>query len=55
MFEFTEEDLKANKRGQLSASQREWLKMCGTGGVRRKLFLVWRSRSSQDLRFSGCA
>jgi hypothetical protein len=26
MFEFTEDDLKANKRGQLSASQREWLK-----------------------------
>lgn len=25
MFEFTEEDLKANQRGQLSPSQREWL------------------------------
>jgi len=27
MYEFTEEDLKFNKRGQLSPSQREWLKM----------------------------
>jgi hypothetical protein len=26
MFEFTEEDLKANKRGLLSPSQKEWLK-----------------------------
>lgn len=34
MFEFTEEDLKANKRGQLSPSQREWLKGIA-GGVRR--------------------
>ena len=31
MFEFTEEDLKANKRGQLSASQREWLKGIAQG------------------------
>ena len=31
MFEFTEEDLKANKRGQLSASQREWLKGVARG------------------------
>jgi len=27
MFEFTEEDLKFNKRGQVSPRQREWLKM----------------------------
>ena len=26
MYEFTEEDLKFNKRGQLSPSQKEWLK-----------------------------
>lgn len=31
MFEFTEEDLKANKRGQLSRSQREWLKGIARG------------------------
>lgn len=34
MFEFTEDDLKANKRGQLSQSQKEWLKSVA-GGVRR--------------------
>ena len=27
MYEFTEEDLKYNKRGQLSPNQCEWLKM----------------------------
>ena len=31
MYEFTEEDLKHNKRGQLSPSQREWLKMIAHG------------------------
>jgi hypothetical protein len=31
MFEFTEEDLKANKRGQPSTSQREWLKSIARG------------------------
>jgi hypothetical protein len=31
MFEFTEEDLKANKRGQLSPSQKEWLKSIAQG------------------------
>jgi hypothetical protein len=31
MFEFTEDDLKANKRGHLSASQREWLKSVAQG------------------------
>jgi hypothetical protein len=31
MFEFTEEDLKANKRGQLSQSQKEWLKSIAQG------------------------
>jgi hypothetical protein len=31
MFEFTAEDLKANKRGQLSSSQREWLKSIARG------------------------
>jgi len=31
MFEFTEEDLKANKRGLLSPSQREWLKSIAQG------------------------
>lgn len=41
MFEFTEEDLKANKRGQLSPSQKEWLKMIGQGGVKMQGFNVW--------------
>src|SRR5215211_6003706 len=31
MFEFTQEDLNANKRGQLSTSQREWLKSIARG------------------------
>lgn len=41
MFEFNEEDLKINKRGQLSPSQKEWLKMVGKGGVRVQGFNVW--------------
>jgi hypothetical protein len=41
MFEFDEEDLKINKRGQLSPSQKEWLKMVGKGGVRVQGFNVW--------------
>jgi hypothetical protein len=41
MFEFTEEDLKINKRGQLSPSQREWLNMIGKGGVRLQSFNIW--------------
>ena len=41
MFEFTEDDLKANKRGQLSPRQREWLKMVGKGGIRLQGFNVW--------------
>ena len=31
MFEFTEDDLKANKRGQLSQSQKDWLKNVAQG------------------------
>jgi hypothetical protein len=31
MFEFTEEDLKINKRGQLSKSQTDWLKSIARG------------------------
>ena len=31
MYEFTEEDLKYNKRGQLSPKQLEWLKMVAHG------------------------
>ena len=31
MFEFTEEDLKYNKHGQLSPSQKEWLKTIARG------------------------
>lgn len=41
MYEFTEADLKFNKRGQLSPSQKEWLKMIGKGGVRVQRFNVW--------------
>jgi len=41
MFEFTAEDVKANKRGQLSPGQQEWLKMIGKGGVRMQGFNVW--------------
>jgi len=41
MFEFTEEDLKINKRGQLSQSQKDWLKNIATGGVRVQGFNVW--------------
>jgi hypothetical protein len=39
MFEFTDEDLRLNKRGQLSAPQKEWLKMVA-GGVRS---FSWKS------------
>jgi hypothetical protein len=31
MFDFTEQDLKFNKRGQLSERQKEWLKMVARG------------------------
>jgi len=31
MFEFNEDDLKANKRGQFSPRQKEWLKMIAHG------------------------
>jgi hypothetical protein len=31
MFEFTEEDLKVNQRGQLSQSQKDWLKSVARG------------------------
>jgi len=31
MFEFTEEDLKGNKRGQVSPRQREWLNITARG------------------------
>jgi hypothetical protein len=31
VFEFNEEDLKANKRGQLSQSQKQWLKSIAQG------------------------
>ena len=41
MFEFTEEDLKINKRGHLSPRQKEWLKSVGKGGVRLQGFNVW--------------
>ena len=41
MFEFTAEDLKVNKRGQLSPRQKEWLKMIGQGGVRVQSFNIW--------------
>ena len=39
MFEFTAEDLKINKRGQLSLRQQDWLKMVAQG-VRS---FSWRS------------
>ena len=41
MYEFTEEDLKFNKRGQLSPAQQEWLKGLGQGAVRVQGFNVW--------------
>lgn len=41
MFEFTQEDLTANKRGQLSRGQRERLEMIGKGGIRLQGFNVW--------------
>ena len=41
MFEFTAEDLAANKRGRLSPGQRDSLKMIGKGGVRMQGFNVW--------------
>jgi hypothetical protein len=34
MYEFTEDDLKSNKRGFLTKGQKEMLKMIGEGGVR---------------------
>ena len=41
MYEFTADELKANKRGQLSPSQKQWLKQIGKGGVRLQGFNVW--------------
>ncbi len=41
MYEFTEEDLKYNKRGQLSPNQKEWLKNIGRGGVRMQSGNTW--------------
>lgn len=41
MFEFTEEDLKFNKRGQFSPRQKEWLKSIGKGGVNLQRSQVW--------------
>ena len=41
MFEFIEDDLKANKRGQLSQRQKDWLKSVGKGGGRLQGFNVW--------------
>jgi hypothetical protein len=41
MFEFNEDDLKANQRGQLSPRQREWLRSVGKGGVRMQSGNIW--------------
>lgn len=41
MYEFTEEDLKFNKRGQLSPAQKAWLKGIGQGGIKVQSFNVW--------------
>ena len=41
MYEFTEEDLAANRRGQLSRGQKEWLKGVGQGGVRLQKSQIW--------------
>ena len=41
MYEFTEDDLNFNKCGQLSPSQKEWLRMIGKGGVRMQSWNVW--------------
>src|SRR5574339_478759 len=41
MFEFSDEDLTANKGGQLSRGQREWLEMIGKGVISLQGFNVW--------------
>ena len=41
MFEFNEDDLRSNKRGQLSQRQRDWLKDIGRGAVRVQKGNVW--------------
>jgi hypothetical protein len=38
MYEFNDDDLKLNKRGQLSPAQIEWLKGIGKGGVKVQRF-----------------
>lgn len=50
MFEFNEEDLKFNQRGQLSPRQKEWLKMIGQGGVRVQ---NWNVRIALGFMFLG--
>ena len=41
MYEFTEADLKFNRRGQLSPGQKDWLKGVGKGGIRVQSLNVW--------------
>lgn len=41
MYDFTDEDLKFNNRGQLSPAQKEWLKGVGQGAVRVQGFNIW--------------
>lgn len=41
MFEFNEDDLRSNKRGQLSQRQQDWLKGIGRGAVRVQKGNVW--------------
>jgi hypothetical protein len=41
MYEFSDEDLKFNKRGQLSPAQQEWLRGVGQRAVRMQGSTVW--------------
>ena len=50
MFEFTEEDLKSNKRGFLTKGQHDYLKMIGEGGVRVQR---WNIKIAVEFMFFG--
>lgn len=50
MFEFTEKDLKSNKRGFLTQGQRDYLKTIGEGGVRLQ---KWNIKIAVGFMFFG--